>query len=115
MVISLLAHKSNTYGNIYYNIKFIIKEITNLFSQRCFPHIINLAVQAVLGAITDIHQIANDAGDLNDLENINHNVIAQIQMIVHKVSVENLFLRIMFEFNIFLWILYHFNCPNFII
>ena len=57
--------------------------------KRCFPHVINLACQAVLEAITNMDFANEDAEDYLPTEE-EHNPIAMIQTIVHVVNLFNI-------------------------
>ena len=54
---------------------------------RCFPHIVNLAVQAVLGSITNMSYANEDANHFSIWQLSTCNVIALLQMLINKVIV----------------------------
>ena len=54
---------------------------------RCFPHIVNLAVQAVLSSITNMNYAKEDANQFNVQWSSTHDVIASLRTLINKVFI----------------------------
>ena len=57
----------------------------NYYDNRCFPHIINLAVQAVLGSITNMSYAREDGEQFNRWQSTTHDVVALLRTLINKV------------------------------
>ena len=54
---------------------------------RCFPHIVNIAVQAVLSSVTNMEYAKGDAEHFNPTWNINNDIIASLRTLINKVCI----------------------------
>lgn len=54
---------------------------------RCFPHIVNLAVQAVLSSITNMSYAKEDAEHFQIWQTSTYDVIALLRTLINKVIV----------------------------
>jgi hypothetical protein len=62
----------------------VILDLCLLFD-RCFPHIVNLAVQAVLNSITDMEYANEDAELIFPQWSPTRDIIALLQTLINKV------------------------------
>jgi hypothetical protein len=56
---------------------------------RCFPHIINLAVQAVLNSITNMSYAKEDANHFSIWQSSTRDVIALLRTLINKVTISS--------------------------
>ena len=61
--------------------------LISIICYRCFPHIINLAVQAVLSSITNIKYAREDADHFNMQWSSTCDIIALLQTPINKVFI----------------------------
>ena len=66
---------------------------------RCFPHIVNLAVQAVLSSITDI-TYAEESANSSDPWLLRHDVVALLRTLINKVLIFFILLK---EKHLLIW------------
>lgn len=64
---------------------FISDEIIKKYLYSCFPHIVNLAVKAVLGTITKIELARVDAEEYDPTTAETTDSIAQLRTLIRKV------------------------------
>jgi hypothetical protein len=60
--------------------------VTKVLHTRCFPHVVNLACQAILSAITQMDYADEDLVDFDpETAGVNRDVIAMIRSLVRSV------------------------------
>jgi len=72
-------------GIVTYNL--MASMLTVIIYDRCFPHIVNLAVQAVLSSITNMSYAKEDAEHFRVWQTSMHDVIALLRTLINKVLV----------------------------
>jgi len=65
----------------------IISPASHFSSYRCFPHVVNLAVRAVLSALTDLSFATSDAPEYTPETTCRRDPIASIRALVRVASV----------------------------
>ena len=61
--------------------------LISIICYRCFPHIVNLAVQAVLSSITNMKYAREDADHFNMRWSSTRDIIALLRTLINKVFI----------------------------
>ena len=72
-------------GIVTYNL--MASMLIVIIYDRCFPHIVNLAVQAVLSSITNMSYAKEDAEHFHIWQTSTRDVIALLRTLINKVLV----------------------------